>query len=75
MNTHRVEFSTQVDESLLEEARAIAAREGRPLDNVVEEALRDLLEKRRNAAARPHVLAHYESSLETFGPLYERLAK
>lgn len=75
MSQQRVEFSAQVDENLLEEARAIATREGRLFENVVEEALRDLLEKRRNAAARPHVLDHYETSLDTFGPLYERLAK
>jgi hypothetical protein len=75
MNQIRVKFSTQIEEALLAETKAIADREGRHLQSVVEEALRDLVEKRRNAAARPHVLAHYKSSLDQFGPLYERLAK
>lgn len=71
----RVKFSTQIEADLLNDTRAIAEREGRLLQSVIEEALRDLVEKRRNAAARPHVMAHYQSSLEPFGALYERLAK
>lgn len=71
----RVKFSTQIEADLLNDTRAIAEREGRLLQSVIEEALRDLVEKRRNAAARPHVMAHYQSSLGPFGALYERLAK
>lgn len=41
----------------------------------MEEALADLLEKRQRSQPRRHVMAQYEASVRSFGPLYERLAR
>lgn len=67
-------FATQVDAELLAVTRQIAESEGRELQSIVEEALLDWVEKRRQVGPRANVLAHYEASLAQFGSLYERLA-
>jgi hypothetical protein len=41
----------------------------------VNEALVDLLEKRKQSSARPHVMAAYQASHDRFGPLYKKLAE
>ncbi len=71
----RQKFATQVDPELLAQTRAIAEAEGRQLESVVEEALADLVEKKRRSKPSREVMEHYEASLRQFGPLYERLAK
>ncbi|MCW5943211.1 MAG: hypothetical protein KIS66_13330 [Fimbriimonadaceae bacterium] len=68
-------FATQVDADLLAMTRQIAESEGRQLQSIVEEALLDLVEKRKRDRPRANVLAHYEASLAQFGSLYERLAR
>ena len=40
-------FATQADPKVLEEVRAIAAREGKQLQNVIDEALRDFIEEKK----------------------------
>lgn len=71
----RQKFATQVDPDLLAEVRAIARHEGRQVQAVVEEALRLLVEERRRARPRPHIMAHYQGSHDRFASLYERLAR
>ena len=71
----RERFATQVDPELLAGLRDLAKAEGRPLQALVDEALTDLLNKRRQGRARPHVAAAYEESHARFGSLYEKLAK
>lgn len=71
----RMKFATQLDPELLAAVRALAKGEGRQIQSVIEEALADLLEKRRQGQPRRHVLAQYEASVRSFGPLYERLAR
>ena len=75
MTDNKQKFSAQADPKLLKAVRALAKREGRQLYSVIDEALRDLIEKRSRSNPRSHVMAHYNRSLEKFGPLYERLAK
>jgi hypothetical protein len=41
---------------------------------LVDEALADLIEKRRQGRPRPSGMAAYDASLEPFGSLYEKLA-
>ena len=55
--------------------RALAQSEGRQIQALVDEALADLIEKRRQARPRAHVMAAYQASHEGFGALYEKLAK
>lgn len=75
MTSNREKFATQVGSDILSEVRAIAKREGRQLQVIVEEALVDLIEKRRQGGARPYVMAAYQASHEKFGALYKKLAE
>lgn len=75
MSRPKEKFATQVDPELLSKVRSMAADEGRQLQAVVEEAFRDLIDKRHQAKPRRHIMAYYESSLEKFEPLYKKLAK
>src|SRR5262249_49805138 len=52
----RKKFATQVDADILTAVRAIAQEEGRQIQALVDEALSDLVEKRRKARPRPHVM-------------------
>jgi hypothetical protein len=71
----REKFATQVDSRVLRKVRKLAEREGRQLQVLVEEALTDLIEKRQGRQPRPFVMAAYQSSIETFGQLYKKLAE
>ena len=71
----RQKFATQVDSNLLVDLRSIANEEGRQLQALVDEAFADLIEKRRNTKARPHVMNAYQVSHGRFDSLYEKLAK
>ncbi|HEX7760370.1 MAG TPA: hypothetical protein VF459_12760 [Caulobacteraceae bacterium] len=75
MSQAREKFATQVDPALLADLRGLAKSEGRQLQSVVEEAFATLIELRRSAQPRRHVMEAYRSSLARFGPLYEKLAK
>ena len=71
----RKKFATQVDTAILSAVRTLAHEEGRQLQALVDEALSDLVEKRRKARPRPHVMGAYHASHEKFGSLYKRLAE
>lgn len=71
----REKFATQVDSQILAAVRAIAQKEGRQLQAIVDEALADLIEKRKNARPRAHVMAAYQASHEKFSALYKKLAQ
>ena len=71
----REKFATQVDADILATVRELAQTEGRQLQALVDEALADLIEKRRNVKPRAHVMAAYQASHEKFGRLYKKLAE
>jgi hypothetical protein len=71
----REKFATQVDSEILAAVRSLSVAEGRQLQALVEEALADLLEKRKQAKPRPHVMGAYLASHEKYGPLYKKLAE
>jgi hypothetical protein len=71
----RKKFATQVDADLLSAVRTLAREEGRQIQALVDEALADLIEKRRKGRPRPHVMAAYHASHELFGSLYKKLAE
>jgi hypothetical protein len=71
----REKFATQVNSEILASVRDLAQSEGRQIQALVDEALADLIEKRRQGRPRPSVMAAYNASLEPFGALYEKLAK
>ncbi|AMS29042.1 hypothetical protein [Aquidulcibacter sp.] len=68
-------FATQVEVEKLAIVRELARKEGRLLQSLVDEALTDLLEKRRRSQARASIMEAYQSSHETFAPLYKKLAE
>ena len=71
----REKFATQVNSEILSAVRSLADAEGRQLQVLVEEAFADLLEKRRKATPRSHVMGAYLASHEKYGALYKKLAK
>ena len=71
----REKFATQVNSEILRSVRSIAQTEGRQLQALVDEALADLIEKRKQGRPRAHVMAAYQGSHEKFAPLYKKLAE
>ena len=70
----REKFATQIESTLLADLRVLAKAEGCQIRALIEEAVRTLLEERRQGKARPHVLDAYQKSHARFGPLYKKLA-
>jgi predicted transcriptional regulator len=75
MPAKREKFATQVNSEILSAVRSLAETEGRQLQILVEEALADLIEKRRKAAPRAHVMGAYLASHDKYAPLYKKLAE
>jgi hypothetical protein len=71
----REKFATQVNSEILSAVRSLADKEGRQLQALVDEALADLIEKRKKATPRAHVMGAYLASHEKYGPLYKKLAE
>ena len=71
----REKFATQVDSALLESVRKLAKSEGRQIQAVVEDALRDHINAKNGAPGREHVMAAYLKSTERFSGLYKKLAQ
>jgi hypothetical protein len=71
----REKFATQVNSEILATIRRLADKEGRQLQVLVEEALADLIEKRKQATPRAHVMAAYLSSHDKYASLYKKLAE
>ena len=71
----REKFATQVNSEILDTVRSIAKDEGRQLQALIDEALADLIEKRKQSRPRAVVMAAYQASHERFAPLYKKLAE
>jgi hypothetical protein len=74
MHTEREKFSSQADPLLLGQIRDIAHSEGRQLQFILEEAMRDYIAKKK-ATPRPEVLQALEDSTRQFDYLYKKLAE
>lgn len=75
MSQTREKFATQVNSDILAAVRKLADKEGRQLQALVDEAFADLIEKRKKATPRAHVMGAYLASHEKYGPLYKKLAE
>jgi uncharacterized membrane-anchored protein YjiN (DUF445 family) len=71
----REKFATQVNAKTLAAVRKLAEKEGRQIQALVDEALVDLLEKRRLGKPRSHVMEAYQRSHGRYGELYKKLAQ
>jgi hypothetical protein len=75
MSIVREKFATQVNSEILAAVRSIAQSEGRQIQSLIDEALADFIEKRKNGKPRAHVMAAYEASHEKYAELYKKLAR
>lgn len=75
MSSKRQAITFEISAETLAQLREIAATEGSGLPALVDEALADLVEKRRRGRIRPHVMATYRKSREKYHELYEKLAR
>lgn len=76
MATHvREKFATQVNMDILNTVRNLAKNEGRQIQSLVEEALSDLIEKRKLHQPRSRVMEIYQASHKSFASLYKKLAE
>lgn len=72
---NRETITLQVDAGLLAALLALAQSEERDLQAVVDEALVDLIKKRKSGGVRIHVIAAYEASHREYASLYRKLAE
>ena len=71
----REKFATQINSGILAEVRRLAETEGRQIQALMDEALADLLEKRKRANPRPHVMAAYSASHTPYAAVFRKLAE
>lgn len=71
----RRKFSTHVNAKTLAAVRRLVKKEGQPLEALIEEALVDLLAKRRLDRPRAHVITAYQRSHAQYRELYKKLAQ
>lgn len=74
-NAAREKFSSQAAPEVLAGLRRIAGAQGRQFQAVLDEALRDDIDRHQKEHPRRHVMASYASSLDEFDSLYRELAK
>ena len=73
--TLREKFSSQASPEVLAALRQIAESQGRQFQAVLDEAMRDYIDRQQRERTRRHVMATFASSLEEFDSLYRELAK
>ncbi len=71
----REKFASQADPELLAAMREIAREEGRQLQVVIEQAMREYVERQRGDRPREAVMAHLRDSVNEHRRLYGLLAE
>ena len=71
----REKFSSQAAPDVLAALRHIAETQGRQFQAVLDDALRDYIDRQQKERPRRHVMTAFASSLEEFDGLYRDLAK
>ena len=71
----KVKFATQADPEVLAALRKIAGDEGRQLQALVDEALRDYIEQKQGNAPRKRVMQALHDSMAQYDSLYRELSK
>ena len=70
-----VKFATQLSLDALAKLHQMAHEKGRQIQPILDEALREYIENKRNAKPRTHVMAALFSSMTEHDALYEALSK
>ena len=68
-------FSYKVSPEVLAALHQLAALQGRQPQAILEDALREYLERQQRDRPRQHVLSAFASSMNEFDDLYKDLAK
>ena len=71
----KVKFATQLAPDVLENLRRISTDEGRHIQAILDEALREYIANKQTGKPRKHVLAALQASMAEYDPLYEALAR
>ena len=71
----KVKFATQADPEVLTALRKIAGDEGRQLQALVDEALRDYIEQKQGNAPHKRVTQALADSMVQYDSLYRELSK
>jgi predicted transcriptional regulator len=71
----KVKFAAQSDPTVLEALRRMARAEGRQLQALIDEALRDYIERKQGLTLRKHMLAAFQASMSQYDSLYRKLAQ
>jgi hypothetical protein len=71
----REKFSSQAAPDVLAALRQIAESQGRQFQAVLDEALRDYIDRQQKERPRQHVMGSFAASLAEFDTLYRDLAK
>jgi hypothetical protein len=71
----KVKFATQADPVILETLRSLAAKEGRQLQSLIDEALREYIERKQGLSPRKHVVQALQASMAQYDSLYRKLAE
>ena len=71
----REEFSGQARPDLLSKMREIARSDGRPFEDVLEDAMSVYVACRERPNVRPEVMVHFRNSVARNRRLYELLAE
>lgn len=69
-----MKFSSRAAPEVLATLRGIAESQGRPFQSVLEEALREYIDRRQTQRPRRRVMTAFASSLDEFDALYRELA-
>ena len=76
MNPHfQDKFSFKISPEVLAALHQLAASQGRQPQALVDDALREYLERQQSIKPRQHVISEFASSLNEFDDLYKKLAK
>ena len=68
-------FSFKISSEVLAALHQLAASQGRQPQALVDDALREFLERQQRDSPRQHVLSAFASSMNEFDALYKNLAK
>ena len=74
-NVTREKFSSQAAPDVLAAMRQIAESQGRQFQAVLDEALRDYIDRQQKDRPRRHVMTAFAASINEFDSLYRELAK
>lgn len=75
MTMQREKFSSQADPEILAAARALAEKQGRQFQSLIEDALEQYLERNQNVRPRAHIMEALGLSMSEFDDLYQKLAQ